>query len=249
MKKRKPYRKSLPIETDCLCSVGCGNIAKFKSPGGVLLCSPSANSCPIQKEKNSKGLFKCYENGRDAKKIWANMSNESKDKCAWNKGLTKEIDNRVARPQFIGKKFASALSGHTQETKNKLSEARIKFLENSPHIEWKKITNGIKVQGEWEYNVGEKLLELGYSVTRIQLKYDNHRRYTPDFCIEKDVFVEVKGWLSDNDIKKYKLVYADHPNIKIYLIRNEKQLYNYTRFISGEISLFECEDLKIAIGS
>ena len=249
MKKRRPYQKPQPIETECLCSYGCGNVAKFKSPSGIFLCSSSVNSCPIQKEKNSKGVLDGYKNGRDAKATWSNMSDESKAKCAWSRGLTKDVDIRVARPQYIGKKFGSALFGHTQETKEKLSISRIKFLENSPHIQWKKLSNGIKVQGEWEYNVGERLLQQGLVITRISIKYDNHRRYTPDFCIAENTYIEVKGWLSDNDIKKYKLVFKDHPNIKIYLIRDEKNINNYTRFISGEISLHECEDLKLTIGS
>lgn len=105
--------------------------------------------------------------------------------------------------------------------------------------------NGLKVQGSWEFNVGSKLLELGYSISRTRLKYDSHRVYTPDFSIGDNVFVEVKGWLSNRDIEKYQKVFKDHPDVKIYLIRNEKHK-NYAKFISGQITLADCEDLKIA---
>ena len=249
MSKRTSYKKSTQIETSEFCSKGCGNIAKFKSRSGILLCCSSVNSCPEQRKKNSLGLHKCYDNGRDAKQISANMSEESKQRQAWNRGLTKDIDERVARPQLIGVRFGSGVTGHSIETKEKLSRIRTKILESSPHIQWMTLSNGVKVQGTWEYNVGECLLELGYSVSRNQIHYDGHRRYTPDFCIGENIYIEVKGWLSDNNIDKYRRVYKDNPNIKIYLIRDEKGVGNYTKFVSRTILLDECEDLREAIGS
>lgn len=89
---------------------------------------------------------------------------------------------------------------------------------------------------------------MRYLVSRFSLKYDNHRRYTPDFCIGDNTFIEVKGWLSNRDIDKYKRFFKDYPNLKIYLIRDENKIGNYTKFINDEISLDECEDLKLAIG-
>jgi len=167
--------------------------------------------------------------------------------------------------KFKGKKLEEIVSNHeetrrkiskgnlgrrfnlSEDAKRKISEARIKYLETSPHIKWFEV-GGIKVQGTWEYNVGLKLLELGYSISRPRIKYGDHKIYTPDFSIFENVFIEVKGWLSQRDIVKYQKVFKDHPDIKIYLIRDEKNIGNYSKFISGKIRLIDCEDLKFAIG-
>ena len=57
-------RIAIPIETDELCSYGCGNIAKFKNKSGTIMCNTSAQGCPIVKKKNSDGLKKAYKEGR-----------------------------------------------------------------------------------------------------------------------------------------------------------------------------------------
>jgi hypothetical protein len=48
-KNKKP---SLSIETNDLCSFGCGNIAKYEFNNGKLCCSKSQNSCSHMKEIN-----------------------------------------------------------------------------------------------------------------------------------------------------------------------------------------------------
>jgi hypothetical protein len=242
------YRKSESIITDEMCSYGCGSVAKFKSPSGILMCCASSNSCPNNKAKNSAAIKKCYENGRNAKQIYANSSQASKDKMTWSKGLTKDVDERVARPCLIGRRFGASLHGHSIETKEKLSKIRISMLEKSPNVEWKLLPNGMKVQGSWEYNVGIRLLELGFTLSRYKITYDGHRRYTPDFCIGENIFVEVKGWLSDRDKDKYRRFFRDN-DVKIYLIRNECGKGNYTKFIQNEITIFDCEDLKEVVGN
>lgn len=245
------YRKSEEITTQEHCKYGCGNIAKYKSPSGILMCCKSANGCPNNKKKNSEGLKRNYdETGRNQKEIYKSLPKETKEKMNWSKGLTKELDSRVSRPSLIGKKWGVSLNGHSQETKNKLSLHRISILENSSGIKWYQISNGLKVQGKWEVNVGEKLIEYGYNVTRNKIRFEDHHRYTPDFCIGENLYVEVKGWLSDRDKTKYRKVLNEYPDIKIFLIRNELGNNNYTKFIEGKIKLDECEDLrKVLLGS
>lgn len=74
------------INSNELCSYGCGNKAKYINKSGNLMCEKSASKCPENKRKNSLGLKKSYENGdRDAKDTYKNMSEESKSKMNWNK--------------------------------------------------------------------------------------------------------------------------------------------------------------------
>jgi hypothetical protein len=82
------------IETNNRCSYGCGNVAKFINRSYKLMCCKSSNSCPANKLKNSKGLLNC---GRDYVQTYKDLPQESKNKMAWAKGLTKETDTRIAK--------------------------------------------------------------------------------------------------------------------------------------------------------
>ncbi|MFW6226160.1 MAG: hypothetical protein ACOC3V_04325, partial [bacterium] len=69
------------------------------------------------------------------------------------------------------------------------------------------------------------------------IKYGN-RRYTPDFyLIDRNEFLEVKGWLKDRDLRKMFLVLDNNPFIKIRIL--EKVLYkNISNISIDEIPLF-----------
>lgn len=103
----------------------------------------------------------------------------------------------------------------------------MKVLENSPHIKWYEV-DGVKVQGEWEKSVAEKLRTAGLSFIRKRLKYDTVRHYTPDFYIpELDVFIEVKGWLRTADIVKYQKVVQEYPLKVIKILHGKEKVFNF----------------------
>ena len=53
------------IPSHKLCDSGCGNFARYFSPGtGRFRCLPSANSCPVNRKKNSLGLKKAHKEGK-----------------------------------------------------------------------------------------------------------------------------------------------------------------------------------------
>ena len=109
-----------PVQTTELCSYGCGTIANFINGSNRLMCCKSSNSCPENKRKNSQGVKNC---GRDYAATYENLPQESKDRMKWSKGLTKDNDLRVARPQFIGRKWGASLNGHSDESKAKIAAA------------------------------------------------------------------------------------------------------------------------------
>lgn len=82
------HRKAKPIETNEKCNKGCGNQAKFKTIGGILICEQSVNSCPAIKKKNSMGLKKAYTENRK------NCS-QFNGKRGWRKGKTAVEDRRI----------------------------------------------------------------------------------------------------------------------------------------------------------
>ena len=73
------------ITTEC-CSYGCGNIAKFKNRSGNLMCEEVSNRCPEIIKKNSNGIKSSYSKRKPQKKIYQDLSQETKDKMAWSRG-------------------------------------------------------------------------------------------------------------------------------------------------------------------
>ena len=112
MSKRAPHKKSIEIESTNRCCYGCGEIAKFLSPGGKEMCSSSASKCPVIRKKNSESLKSAYKNGR---RNYANLPKESKERMRWNKG--KILANPIFEYDGIGnhKRFLINERGHKCE--------------------------------------------------------------------------------------------------------------------------------------
>lgn len=166
----------------------------------------------------------------------------------WNRGLTKDDDMRIKNSAESFKKnlrSGKTIHGwkgkaHSPSTRERMSEKRKKYLENNPHIEWFFISNGIreiKVQGIWELKVAKWLNLNNIAWDRKPITY-GFRRYTPDFyLINRDEYLEVKGWLKDRDLRKMFLVLDYYPDIKIRIL--EKPLYKKLAFLDmEEIPLF-----------
>ena len=216
------YKKPVQISTDEMCCYKCGNKAAYKTAAGKLICNSSPNKCPANRKKNSESIKIAHEEGRIPG--W----NDINPNRGWAKGHTKETHPGVAKSaaalkqRYDSGEIKRKEYRHSVEIKEILSIARINYLENNPHIEWLELKPGLKVQGKWEYNVGLKLIECGFDIIRHHIKYDTNRRYTPDFCISAGVYVEVKGWLSNRDIAKYKKFFREKatsiPSCKLFKI-------------------------------
>lgn len=179
-----------PIKTTELCSYGCGAVAKFINGSNRLMCRKSSNSCPENKRKNSEGLKKC---GRDYVETYKNLPQESKDRMNWSKGLTKDADPRVARPQFVGRRFGASLTGHTEETKKKLSKLRSEWLKNPLNRK-----NLGRHKRSWlELTFESYLNENNITGWNTEVHFWNEelrKNYFPDFIFEdKKLIVELDG--------------------------------------------------------
>lgn len=188
-----------PIKTTKLCSYGCGSVAKFMNGSNKLMCCKSHNSCPANKKKNSLGLKNC---GKDYVSTYKNLPQEIKDKMNWSKGLTKEIDPRVARPQYIGKKFGSSLTGHTTETKQKIAKARTEWLKNPLNRK-----NLGRHKRSWMELTFENYLKEN-NITRWNTEVhfwndDLRKNYFPDFIFEnKKLIIELDRTQHKNTVEQ-----------------------------------------------
>ena len=209
--------------------------------------------CKKEFETNlSLGCHKVRCSLNPNKKEW----NSWRSTSCWNKGLTKETDERIKKQcerfhdRFVKGEVKIKSHPHSKETKEKLSKIRSEYLASAENaggfkdVGWYKIKN-IKnieyvVRGLWEYNVALKLNELNILWIRNQyLNYfinDVKKIYNPDFYLpELDEYIEVKGYFSDKDKIKMDAVIDQNPNAKIRFMNYKF----YSNFINGNILISE----------
>ena len=152
---------------------------------------------------------------------WEKLSREERVINGKKTGLilSEKIKSGVITPYWKGKH-------HSEETKRKLSEKRSEFLANNPShkVHFFEVSNGkrnIKVQGNWELKVAEWLNKQAIGWDRKKIKF-GHRTYTPDFVIDVNTIIEVKGYMRERDLYKLRLFKSFHPNIKILLIEKNE---------------------------
>lgn len=229
-------KNDLGIEGICYY---CGQEAKFQLKNGRWCCSEKFQSCPELKRKNSKKRKEQCLSGKYKNNLqeYIGIGHE-----AWNKGLTKEIDERLQKTsdtykrRYANGEIKSYWKGkhHSIETKNKLSKLRTQYLDECKagfqDVGWYRIKNinneEYVVRGTWERDFGNFLTENNILwVKKITIKYKQEdgsiHRYSPDFFIPNiNLYVEVKGYFSEFDKKKMKLI-IEQNNINIRYIFQE----------------------------
>lgn len=160
-------------------------------------------------------------------------------KTGWNKGLTKETDERVKknsenaakvmREQIKnGKRKFSPMS---KENKEKLS-IRQSLFNKGGKCKWYTVA-GQKVQGTYEKLFAESLERQNIKWEKIKtnnhvFKYyinQNKKSYAPDFWLpELNLYVEIKGYWRGNDETKMELVREQHQDKNVVVIFGKKKL-------------------------
>lgn len=195
--------------------------------------------CPYcEKEFCKKGIcshiWRIHEDGKNFK-VKVNLG-----RTVWNKGLTKEIDERVKINSENSAKTIKKLVKEGKWKKRNVSKDHYinvsirQSLKNSGgRCKWFEI-NGQNVQGTWERDFALLMNKLNikwikiknYTDSFIYFKDNKIKRYTPDFYLEEiDKYIEIKGFWWGNDKDKMKLVFENNFELKTKLIIIEKYLY------------------------
>lgn len=149
----------------------------------------------------------------------------STGRVAWNKGLTKETDDRVKR---YGESFSLnyKLGKHVDRTGDK-NPSRKKYVRDkisntclmkSKNGDWHTSLaknmhynyNGIDLHGEWELKYAEYLTEQHINWIRPKNRFeyifeDKIHYYTPDFyLVDSSTFIEIKGYKTFKDECKWE---------------------------------------------
>lgn len=157
-----------------------------------LFCKFCGKEC---KNKNSlvQHEIRCKENPNKINACISNFNNIGR--IAWNKGLTKETDERVKQRGLNlhnnVKSGKTIFKGHihSEETKEKLSTIRKKYLSENPDKVPYLINHSSKTSYPEKY-----FMEL-FEKENINLKYHHMiNKYELDFCdLDKKVDIEVDG--------------------------------------------------------
>ena len=184
-----------------LCDYGCGQPAHYQMKNGKWCCNPHYNQCPEIKRKNSMGLKRAYKNGiLNAKQIYKNKSQESKNRMNWAKGQTKETNASVRKQgETLKKRYETGeLTGsfkgkhHTLKTKQKISQGTSKNYNYNANRKSGRGKKG-RYKGFWcdsTYELAFVIYCLDHNIPiqrnhkYYEYQYMNKtRRYYPDFIV------------------------------------------------------------------
>ena len=210
---------------------------QWKQENGLYKCP----ECGVEKPKHgicSHILLKHTEKGKKRRSGIEGFNQKGRN--AWNKGLTKETDERVKKHGISISKSQMGKKGRevSKETREKLSI--IMSLKNQEKgnsgykfIKWYKVQNILgmeyNLRGSYELKVASFLNEkkLLWNREKKLSYFDGEitRTYLPDFYLpERNVYIETKGYFSEKDKHKMKLV-LEQNNITLIFIF-EKDLKN-----------------------
>ena len=160
------------------------------------------------------------------------------DRKPWNKGLTKDTDDRV---RALSEKLSTSMLGvsHPQSDSSKKkisSKMKISgggYRKGSGRGKQGRY-QGIWCDSSWELAYLVYCLDHGVSIERNQERFEYHygdsvHKYIPDFKVEGS-YVEIKGYETDKDLAKYAAV----PDLTVIKAPEIYQYIEYVVSIYGE---------------
>ncbi|MFA6842991.1 MAG: hypothetical protein WCR33_01165 [Bacilli bacterium] len=255
-------RKDIPEEQQRNADKGkegvcfyCGQEGNYLLKNGRWCCSKNYQSCQEIRNKNSSS---CKNNCTTKESNFASWNEKRKrvEVSSWNKGLTQETSEKIriagekVKERYKNGSLVSKFKGtkHSKEHRELLSKIQSERLANSNvggfrKIGWYKVENLngtlYTVRGTWERDVANELNRLGLlwikNVYLFYVKPDGVKhRYNPDFFLpNENLYIEVKGYYSEDDKLKMKLVLEqNNVNIRLFekdqikLIRNSMMTTN-----------------------
>lgn len=185
------------------------------------------NCIHCNREINNKGSLKAHEivceKNPDRKKYVRSPKagrQSGKTYYVWNRGLTKEIDDRLLLSSIVRSAKQKGKPGkpHSEQFKKDQSDRMKKrYSEGWEPVcgRCKKydyespIAGKIKVDGNWELEVAKYLDSIGVEWKRNKKRFQyinlngNISTYQPDFVIQNRYYIEVKGYETDLDRCKW----------------------------------------------
>lgn len=207
------------------------------------------------KNKNSLAQHecRCKENPN---KIKIKTKGNHQSHQAWNKGLTKETDKRVAaggntyHKNHLAGKYDYSHNKHSQETKEKIRQQKLELCARQGTNLCGKgkrgYYKGYYCQSSWE--LAYVVYQLDHNVNfirntkRFSYTLDGiNRSYFPDFyLIDEDIYIEIKGYY-DNKTKEKEIQF---PKTETLIVLQKQEMtpileYVINKYGKNFIDLYE----------
>jgi very-short-patch-repair endonuclease len=144
--------------------------------------------------------------------------NHSENYVAWNKGLTKETNESIARQAKMFHERHHGKTGtwygkkHNEETKKKISESQKRYYEthenswlnNKPFSYAEAYFNEIFTDAQKQYQVGRYKLDYAWPETKTYIEVDGEQHYTPQGIKHDKIrtqYLEERGWVCKKRIR------------------------------------------------
>lgn len=174
----------------------------------------------------------CKLNPERVQRTISPNAHPKKGSTNWAKGLTKETDSRVkAKPNQIGKRFGASLTGHTAETKERLS-AIAKYRNLGGYVKGsgrgkKGWYHGIFCDSSWELAYVIYCLENNIQIVRntdcLLYEYNGQtKKYIPDFIVD-GMYIEIKGYITEQWLAKLEY----NKNVKVLYEKDLQPVFEY----------------------
>ena len=217
----------------------CGRQAHYQLKNGKWCCHQFFSQCPENKNKNSLGVLKAYENGLQSRKVFTEQSrfrqgSGRRGKNKFNSKQVKEWGKRLSK-KYLTKDIIASQLGHIhndQEIQKIIggmySEKR-KSNRNKSNGYKKGWYKGYWCDSSWQlafviYNLQHNIkFKRNLQKFKYQFKGRTHT-FFPDFKMEDGSYVQIKGWFGQKNQAKI----ASFPNI---ILISKKQIEPYLEYV------------------
>lgn len=187
------HRKYLEVDTTEKCTYGCGNIARYKSPSGILTCQSHCSKCAAIKKINSAGLKKAHKEKPGPYYDYETLPQSTKDRMAHSRGkkqetyepLRRQVANR--HQNLIDGKWEYKLTGFVAHPELRWKRNKFQYYDSLQNFCVLESWNELKLANELDRNSIRWIRPSRYKL--IDGKY-----YEPDFyLIDYGVFLDPKS--------------------------------------------------------
>lgn len=215
--------------------------------GEKLYCKFCGKEC-----KNINSLtqhqIKCQKNpnryGLRPKESYINLSDESRKKLGWSKGLTKETDERVLHNSIgVIKSLSKRIPGKAYTKLGEIERCSkiSRSMKNNPNAGGLRKNSGTGKKGIYKGYYCDSTYELVYVIYNIDhnIKFNRNtyyyeyfwegvkHKYYPDFILSDGTLIEIKGYMTDK--VKCKLDSVKDRKITLLLRDDLEYAFNYVR--------------------
>ena len=234
-----------------LCEYGCGRKANYQFKNGKWCCSKNAANCPEKRKKIIEGQRRWTKTHPEKVKQHNELMKEiMKGNSCWNRGLTKNTNKKIfeitehIKDMYKNGDLKASFKGktHTEQTKQKISKKMKGNHNNNPNKTGKGrkgYYKGFYCSSTYELAFVIFCLDHNIKIKRCLESFDYEykgvwHKYFPDFVINNDVIIEIKGYWTEVVSLKENVVRSSGKKYHILYFKDMKNIFKYIENVYGK---------------